>query len=175
MARFFLPWGCSWAGESLEAGTCTSALLRPSWLFHGEPVSWASLLELSEMTTIMSPTDESPAGQNNIQIHLHTHTRVSTNQGLAVWMLLFWCYIKQKNQMEAGRQKNRWSICDLAELQKGIWWLCHADHKQHIIWLSSSSQAYHIPDCPSVTCIRAQTPTNTHTDPYRMGLGRVPI
>lgn len=71
---FFVPWGCSGAGESLEAGTCTSALLHPSWLFYGDPISQVSLIEPGEVTTIMSPTDESPAGQGNIQIHLNSHT-----------------------------------------------------------------------------------------------------
>lgn len=71
---FFVPWGCSGAGESLEAGTCASALLHPSWLFYGDPISQVSLIEPDEVTTIMSPTDESPAGQDNIQIHLNSHT-----------------------------------------------------------------------------------------------------
>lgn len=66
--------GCSRAGESLEAGTrsiSTSSSITP--------LSWgarlpASLLVPGEMTAIMSPTDESSAGQNNTEMQTHTHT-----------------------------------------------------------------------------------------------------
>lgn len=66
--------GCSRAGESLEAGTrsvSTSSSITP--------LSWgarlpASLLVPGKMTAIMSPTDESSAGQNNTQMKLHTRT-----------------------------------------------------------------------------------------------------
>lgn len=84
--------GCSRAGESLEAGTrsiSTSSSITP--------LSWgarlpASLLVPGEMTAIMSPTDESSAGQNNTEMQLHTdtHTHTGSHQsedGLFLFLL----------------------------------------------------------------------------------------
>lgn len=62
----------------------TSALLHPSWLFHGEPISCAALLVPSEMTAVMSPTDESSAAQNN------THSGISASLRLALTMCFSW-------------------------------------------------------------------------------------
>lgn len=88
-ACLFFALGLCRAGESLEAGTCTSALLGSSWLFHARPACAALLIEPSEMAAIMSPPDEGPAGQDNAGIHLQHSHQDYQQSGSTVSMLLF--------------------------------------------------------------------------------------